>query len=632
MALLTHTIRQFPYGQIDTIEDKKIPDGAASAALDWIPLGDRIELRRGYLLIGEVDDGAGRVTGLHVMVKADGTQVLVKTYARKLKYFDETLATPAWVENGSDILPAAASGEDVLFDNYSSLAGAQTFFSSPSSGLYKLMCANPGSLTDLTNAAKNFAGYMRIYFNRIILWGRLKDLTGIYGSYIDAAAYTTVSAEILGASGSQTYTGTLAFKGGGATRTCFGLLPSGTTGAGVETFRDDYNGNLIGSLGGTGTINYTTGAYSITFNGAVTSGNVTCDYQWEDSNNTGLGDFTKSSPRTAGQGFVFRQDDAGGAARGVGVYNDVLYCLHVLRTWQLSITSNDTGATNLPYRDKVGIPNFRAYVPTGRGVYYVDDANSNDTQLRLLTLNQIGTLVVPTSVSKRTVKGIILGVDLSAYRFDQAAMIEWGDYIVVACRRQNSEANDRVLLYNQKSGAISWHDYFVSCFAIYNGRLLAGDSISNNVYELFSGFDDDDSLISANYWETELSELQIEELKKCKKFAPQGLIATTQSFDVYMNLDNGGFVKVGSISGTESYVDRNNEVLVGSNGVGENIVGGGSGGVSAYNFEHPIRLALDKFSEIKVRFVATGIGYLSINQYKWFDIRPKGKKFVKKYR
>jgi hypothetical protein len=48
---------------------------------------------------------------------------------------------------------------------------------------------------------------------------------------------------------------------------------------GVETFTDDGYGRLTGSAGGTGTINYTTGALSVTFNAApANAAAVTADY------------------------------------------------------------------------------------------------------------------------------------------------------------------------------------------------------------------------------------------------------------------------------------------------------------------------------------------------------------------
>jgi len=46
---------------------------------------------------------------------------------------------------------------------------------------------------------------------------------------------------------------------------------------GVETFRDDGEGNLLGNQGGTGTITYLTGAYTINF-AAPPAGPVTADY------------------------------------------------------------------------------------------------------------------------------------------------------------------------------------------------------------------------------------------------------------------------------------------------------------------------------------------------------------------
>jgi hypothetical protein len=59
---------------------------------------------------------------------------------------------------------------------------------------------------------------------------------------------------------------------------------------GTETFTDNGDGTLTGSAGGTGTINYTTGAYSVTFNAAPATGvdNITGDYNYiADCNYTG---------------------------------------------------------------------------------------------------------------------------------------------------------------------------------------------------------------------------------------------------------------------------------------------------------------------------------------------------------
>ena len=47
-----------------------------------------------------------------------------------------------------------------------------------------------------------------------------------------------------------------------------------------------------------------TGAYTVS-----NAGVGTVDYQYEIPTLYGIARFTKSSPRTAGQGFIFRQDE-----------------------------------------------------------------------------------------------------------------------------------------------------------------------------------------------------------------------------------------------------------------------------------------------------------------------------------
>jgi len=50
---------------------------------------------------------------------------------------------------------------------------------------------------------------------------------------------------------------------------------------GTETFTDNGDGTLTGSAGGSGTVNYTTGALSVTFNAAPSNGaSITADYSY----------------------------------------------------------------------------------------------------------------------------------------------------------------------------------------------------------------------------------------------------------------------------------------------------------------------------------------------------------------
>ena len=61
--------------------------------------------------MGTRQTGAGKITGLGVATKPDGSQLLHYSHGRKVKYYDE--ATEDGIEVGTNLLPAAANGEDV---------------------------------------------------------------------------------------------------------------------------------------------------------------------------------------------------------------------------------------------------------------------------------------------------------------------------------------------------------------------------------------------------------------------------------------------------------------------------------------------------------------------------------------
>lgn len=619
-------IKNFTQGLINSLEARAIPDGAVSDAKNWITEGDKMVLRRGSVITGTDVSGNGAITGLHTAHKFDGTEVVFRSRGRKIEY--TTSLTPAdavWTEvDTANILPSAANGEEISFADYMSLAGAQLWFGSPNSSLYKVMVANPGSVDDQYLVTKNYKGLIKIGQNRMFLWGRVADKTGVYGSYVDTGTSTTVTDENIGtADGStRTFTDTLAFKSGGARRTCFAI--SVDAAGSSETFSDNGDGTLTGTEGGTGTINYSTGAISVTFNTAPTGvAGILCDYEWEDSTNTGIADFSKSSPRTAGQGFIFRQDQ-GGQVQNVLTYKDIEYCFHEFMIWALSITNTDTGATNLPHRIKNGIPNWRAAVPTGNGIYHIDDTDQQNPKFRLMTFDPGGAQeVIPVPISNN--------IDLADYRFDKGVSFEWGDYVVFACRHKDSSTNNRAFIYNKLWKSFDLTDYRISCVTQVSGALWAGDPISNNVYELFSGLDDDGGEIT-NHLILKQDDLGIQGLKRNKRLMITGEIGPDQTIEVDVSLDNGDFVNVGSILGSGSYVDRTQSVNVGAYTLGRGEIGGGSPGITAYNFVRQIKLTIDRFEDIKVRFRATGIGWAAISQYRHWDIRESRKKIPRKYR
>jgi hypothetical protein len=637
-------VKNFFKGVINVVEPQSIPEGAASDSLNWSTIGDRIELRRGMARLGSEITGTGLVLGLRKGIRRSGVEVLFTARrSRKFEYYDTT--TQDWIEIGSNVLPAAAAGDEIAMEPYDSLAGAQLFLSSRNSSIYKIMVANPGSYTELSLTAI-FRGKIRIKQNRMFLWdqqgsSKQRDISSVYGSYIDKdelTDYSQVSAEARhSGNGAQlTFTGTLAFKGVNAQRTCFFV----TFTDGTETFTDNYDGTLTGTAGGTGTINYTTGQYSITFAAAPAIGvnNITSTYYYENTIDQGIADFSKSSPRTAGQGFFQPQFD-GGALQNILALKDVEYCIHEYKTWALTLTNTDTNATNLPFRVKIGIPNWRAACESPDGIYYIDNIDKNKPAVYLLEYNALSQQVEPKNISAN--------LDLSAYSFDKSVLCDWGRYLVMACRTSDSTVNNRLFVYDKLVKCWDIHDYYCSVLEVYNGTLVGGDSVTDNVFTLFSGEDDDDSLIT-NFWQGNLSNNGIDRLKKAKRFKLQGAIGPDQKIKVSLSFDNGPFVEIGSeddtsvtpalhtyaIEGDGSYVDHSQRVSVGAPTIGSTEVGGGSPSTQrvAYPYEREFKITTDRYEQVMVRFEAVGIGYASVSLYDFPDIRDKGKKPPTKYR
>lgn len=624
-------IKNFNKGLFTRLENESIPDGSASDSLNWQTFGDRIELRRGRTLLGTNVSGVGKATGLFVAERFDGVEQPFYTYDRKIKYYDTV--TEDWIEvSTADVLPASASGEDISIDKYHSLAGAFAYFSSKNSGIYKIPIANPGSIVDLSSTSHR--GKIKIKQNRMFLWDRKDtsggfDTTGLYGSKIDKdelSDYTSVTAEtgFAGAvNGVNTaYTVTLAFKSGQPKRTCMYVSVSATTGAGTETFRDSRNGTLVSNFGGTGTINYATGAVSVTFANAPTAGSVSADYYWEDSSSGGIADFTKATPRVAGEGFTLRQDDGGADLQNIFSFGQNEYCMHTLKTWNLTLTSDDTNATNLIYRENVGIPNWRAGVETGDGVYFVDAPSGVEPFIRILKPNSLNSELIPKSISDQ--------LDLTGYLFDDAVVWDWGNYLVVACKTSGSAENDTMFTYHKLWKAWDRFDFRVSCLYTYNGALLAGDSASKNIFTLFSGLTDEDVEIP-NYWISKKDDLGSEGVKYHNIFEINGLIQDDQELEVHFSYDGSDFVKVGTISGQGTYVDHTQRITIGANTLGSKEIGGGGGTIQASPYRREFRVNTPRYQKIRVKFVATQVGYVSVSQYGFKDIRGKGKTLPPQY-
>lgn len=596
MAFIEYKTEGYVSGIQNKIPAEDIKREAGADGMNWFSTDGVLELVRGRALVGAAGS-LGGVFGQIFAPKRNGTKVHYRKINTKIQYFDGT----TW----QDVITGLTAGANYTFSSYISQLGAFVYASGVD-GLYKMATANPASFKQMYDATKNYKGFSIINDQRMFMWDVSSpniDKTAVYMSKIDPQGtnYTTVTNEVLGASGSTTYTGTLAAVTG--VRFCRITTITGTTGAGVETFTDNGSGVLTGSLGGTGTINYATGAYSVTFHAVTTAGNIEATYQWEDSNVGGVTDFTFSAPRVAGEGDIIPQEYLGEPIQNILVFEGKYYSFKKTCVYELDLTIDDTNATNKVYRSDIGIPSMRACISTGKGMVYLDTANPDKPILSILQRNPIGGNLEPVNLTPL--------FKWENYTFDECNVDTWGENIIINAKGSGFTKNNLLFLVNTAQNySVDITGYGGNTSAKNEGILYIGDSISDSVYEVFTGFDDLSDVID-NYWDGKAEDYNNDLLKRFRFLRLKGLIDPAQSIEVWGNFDYAGFTQLGTIVGTGSYVDFTDPQTIGENIIGTLTIGGDEQAI-AYPYLLEIRCRVPKFRVRQLRFIARGIGYASV--------------------
>ncbi len=614
MAYINKKINIFNKGIIDSVSDEVIPNSASSKSVNFLDVGDKLELVRGALLLGSDGDWVNKKTlGMVSAKKLDGTEILFKKWGTYLQYWDT--ATTAWVDIKTDF----TDGDEMSFSPYISPAGSFIWMSSPIDGMWRINLSDPGNITDFNDSAKNQKGFMTIQKNRAFMWGVLGTESTLYLSWIDNDyPYTAIASEAYGTGDNVevTFAHTVANP-----LVCAKTVSITDT---VETFTDNGSGVLTGDQGGTGTINYTTGACSVTFNTAPANLQaITMGYDYEQPKSEGIADFNYSPTRVAGEGDFLFQGDEGGKIKKVETYDGKYYSLKEDNIWRLDLTVDDTNADNNVYRVNTGVSNWKASVATGDGIYYLDDKDDANKTVKILRYDKYGAKVEPQIISDN--------IDLNNYIFDETIAYKFGDYIIFACKSSSAVSyNDIMVLYNTKYELWNIMDGIYENFAVYGEALYGGSSVDNQVYQLFSGFDDDGNYIAGN-WEAKDWELDTLERKKCKKFIVEGEMAESQTLIVEINYDENGWVPVGTVTGNGSFVESGAGTEYGMVMYGSGTVGTEST-TTVRRYMKEFRLGSDKFFRVKVRFRTESIGYLNVKEYTFKDVRLNGYKLPNKFR
>ena len=522
-----------------------------------------------------------------------------------VSYVDKTQVSQ-YSQSGNTTTQGTGDGTTKTFTKTVVVPSVATIFSLSIGGAVSA-ATTITAITQAANAQITATAHGLTQGQTIVLWGiggmtQLNNIMTVVGSVVNANNFTVP-----------------------INSTSYSSFTSGGNVAKSEVFNDNGDGTLTSNLGGAGQVNYTTGVYACTFATApINSSPINFNYYYEFSTTQGIFDFTYSSPRTNGQGSIFTQFDGSGPLYQVWPLADVEYCFHSLKVYQLQLTSNDTNANNLVFRQNVGTPYWRAAWPTGDGIVYLDIFNKANPKIRVLEITEATTNTNPTV----TPVSISDPLDLTAYTFDKCVIYEFGDYYLCFAKNTTNgvadAANDICFLYNTVSGFWDFLDYGATCLAIYTGMLIAGDAISPNVFTLFSGYDDDGEVIT-NHWVDAPTNFGYEGQKVFMKFKVRGKIQRSQSIQVWFSYDGANPVLAYTITGTGTEVNQGNPTTVGSYTMGSKIYGGG-GTISAFPFEVEIPIGSPRFEYVQVQFIATNVGWAEIDEYIYMDNRFKSQR------
>lgn len=598
-----HIISKIASGTHNKLPNYEIPKDSSQDALNWVTVDGGIVLALGKQIVG-VEGANGEVRNLWYGTRNDATKVLYVKHGITISYWNGTTLVA--------IVTGLTSNATYSFQNYTSLAGNFTF-AFGIDGIYKFHNASLGSYIDMYDSTKNWkGGRALIDKGRTLLVGIPTDPTGLYGSKIDAQGtnYTTVASESIGTGdGVQTvFTGTLAFKGSNPKANCFGL----TITQGANVSKDGYNGVITGTNISIGTINYITGAYSITFTTPPPNLQaLTIGYQWENSNTAGVTDFTKSTPRLASEGFVARQDIGGDAIQNIVIGTDgAYYSAKLYSFYRFFMDETDTKPTNDVFRTDIGIPSAESVISAGIGIIFMNTANPNNPQMTLLEKNPLGDSLVPIVLFEHFA--------FENYKYDQCVLDTWDRFILVSCRTADSPTNNRLLLCDKAGGTVDITSHGMRCLAKDGINLYGGSSLTQTVWQLFGDYDDDGAVLD-NYWESKNDECGIDSLKKTRTWRFKGFIEQNQKIEVSVGYDDSEPTLIGTIRGDGEYVDKSKPNTVGGFEVGSLPIGG-SEVQTVYPYYLEIKTKVPKFETRTVKFEAKELGYASVNYIEDHDI------------
>lgn len=293
--------------------------------------------------------------------------------------------------------------------------------------------------------------------------------------------------------------------------------------------------------------------------------------------------FSFSSPRVAGEGEIIIFPEGGDKITALGIRPDYVAVMKRDYIGSLSFKDYSENLSDIPTVKtietsyKIGAVNQRSLVQNNYQVFFPNNGNEI---LRVTRLEQkdydetdnIAFRIKPT---------------LENYTFSQSAASYFDDRVFSAVS-YNGSFNDEIIVYDIPFNRIQkFTGINANSFTVYDGKLYYGDSLSENVYQLFyDDYSDNLNPYSTN-WKTKWYNFGAPaNWKEVGWVFVEGFINSNTSLSFKINLDDGGSLisKTVSIVGTGDYVAKTTSSGFGTNPFGLSNFSDSSG--SAENLKH----------------------------------------------
>jgi len=190
-------------------------------------------------------------------------------------------------------------------------------------------------------------------------------------------------------------------------------------------------------------------------------------------------DFTFSATRVACEGDLITAPYGGGNITDIVNFED---SFAVFKKYYIELNKYSTDSTaDLPSSTplKQGYGSVNHVIKGKDDVYFV----TADKQI-----TSIGRVQLHDTVPQTTNIGLIVKRLIDDFDFSDVVGKEFGQRILFSCKQSSSDnANNQILIYNKQNKTFEGVWYLnASQFDIYNGKLYAADSITPNVYQLFT--------------------------------------------------------------------------------------------------------------------------------------------------